>query len=206
LQAIVGGGGIGGLTAAIALRRVGVEAVVFERAAALRKIGAGISLWPNAMKALAKLGLHDAVLAVGRPLRPRGQLRSSDGRVFYELPATAMEERFGDATVVVHRAGLQRALLGALEAGTVRLSAEFVGFEQDVEGVISRFADGREERGDFLIGADGLCSTVRARVVATVLPATPVTWPGARWKSSWTIPCRTWPLSSRGVEGSGSGW
>ncbi len=61
------GGGIGGLTAAVALRRAGVEAVVFEKAGELREIGAGISLWANAMKALRKLGLYDTVLAVGKP-------------------------------------------------------------------------------------------------------------------------------------------
>lgn len=61
MRAIVVGGGIGGLSAAIALRWVGVEATVFERAIELREISAGISLWANAMKALRKLGLYDAV-------------------------------------------------------------------------------------------------------------------------------------------------
>ena len=69
MRAIVVGGGIGGLTAAVALRRAGVEAAVFEKAGELREIGAGISLWANAMKALRKLGLYEAVLAVGKPLR-----------------------------------------------------------------------------------------------------------------------------------------
>lgn len=66
VRAIVVGGGIGGLTAAIALRRIGVEVVVFERAGELREIGAGISLWVNAMKALERIGLAEAVRAAGR--------------------------------------------------------------------------------------------------------------------------------------------
>ncbi len=65
-KAIIVGGGIGGLTAAIALRRVGVDAAVFEKAGGLREIGAGISLWVNAMRALERLGLADAVRAAGR--------------------------------------------------------------------------------------------------------------------------------------------
>jgi 2-polyprenyl-6-methoxyphenol hydroxylase-like FAD-dependent oxidoreductase len=67
IRAIVVGGGIGGLSAAIALRQVGVEVAVFEKAGELREIGAGNSLWANAMKALRKLGLYDTVLAVGKP-------------------------------------------------------------------------------------------------------------------------------------------
>lgn len=71
VRAIVVGGGIGGLSAAIALRQVGLEAVVFEKAGELREIGAGISLWANAMKALRKLGLYETVLVVGKPLHPK---------------------------------------------------------------------------------------------------------------------------------------
>jgi 2-polyprenyl-6-methoxyphenol hydroxylase-like FAD-dependent oxidoreductase len=180
LKAIIVGGGIGGLTTAIALRRAGVEAVVFERAPELREIGAGISLWANAMKVLVRLGLYDAVLAAGRPLRPKGQLRSPGGDVFYEIPAVAMEERFGAVTVVVHRADLQKVLLGALDAGALRLGAEVVGLEQDDAGVIARFADGQEERVDFLIGADGLRSAVRARILGDGEPryAGYVAWRG----------------------------
>lgn len=60
-KAVVIGGGIGGLTAAISLRRAGVEAAVFESAPELREVGAGIALWANAAKALRKLGLYEAV-------------------------------------------------------------------------------------------------------------------------------------------------
>lgn len=162
---MVVGGGIGGLTAAVALRRVGVEAVVFEKAGELREIGAGISLWANAMKALQKLGLYEAVLAIGRPLRPKGELRSPNGEVFYEIPAAAMEERFGGVTAVVHRADLQKTLHAALGEEAIRLGAEVTGFEQDKGGVVARFAGGREERCELLIGADGLHSVVRRQLL-----------------------------------------
>ncbi len=165
MKAVVIGGGIGGLSAAIALRRSGMEATVFERAGELREIGAGISLWANAMKALRKLGVHDVVWAAGRPLQPGGELRSASGEVFYEVSAAAMEERFGDVTLALHRADLQEALLGALDADAVYLDAEFRGFEQDEKGVVARFAGGRFVRGDLLVGADGLRSTVRARLL-----------------------------------------
>ena len=163
---MVVGGGIGGLTAAVALRRAGVEAVVFEKAGELREIGAGISLWANAMKALQKLGLYEAVLAIGRPLRPKGELRSPNGEVFYEIPAAAMEERFGGVTAVVHRADLQKTLHAALGEEAIRLGAEVTGFEQDKGGVVARFAGGREERCELLIGAEGLNSVVGRRALS----------------------------------------
>ena len=165
MRAMVIGGGIGGLTAAVALRRAGVEAVVFEKAGELREIGAGISLWANAMKALQKLGLYEAVLAVGKPLRPKGELRSPNGEVFYAIPAAAMEERFGGVTTVVHRADLQKTLHAALGEEAIRLGAEVTGFEQDKGGVVAHFAGGREERCELLIGADGLHSVVRRQLL-----------------------------------------
>lgn len=165
MRAIVVGGGIGGLSAAIALRQVGLEAVVFEKAGELREIGACISLWANAMKALRKLGLYETVLAVGKPLHPKGELRSPNGRVFYEMPSAVMEERFGGTTVVVHRADLQKTLCAALGREAIRPGAEVTGFEQDKGGVVARFAGGREERCELLIGADGLHSTIRVQLL-----------------------------------------
>jgi FAD-dependent urate hydroxylase len=180
MRAIVVGGGIGGLSAAIALRQVGVEVVVFEKAGELREIGAGVSLWANAMKALRKLGLYDTVLAVGKPLRPKGELRSPNGRVFYEMPAPAMEKRFGGATVVVHRADLQKALCAALGEDAIHPGAEVTGFEQDKGSVVARFAGGREERCELLVGADGLHSAIRGQLLGDGPPlyAGYVAWRG----------------------------
>ncbi len=161
-RAIVIGGGIGGLTAAIALRRAGVDAVVFERASELREIGAGISIWVNAMKALEKLELADAVRAAGRQ-EIGGTVRTSSGETLSEIPSDVLEKRFGP-NVVLRRPGLQRALLAALSDGAVRLDAGCVGFRQDSSGVTALFAGGREERGDLLVGADGLSSVVRKQL------------------------------------------
>jgi FAD-dependent urate hydroxylase len=182
MRAIVVGGGIGGLSAAIALRQVGVEVVVFEKADELREIGAGISLWVNAMKALRKLGLYDTVLAIGKPLHPKVELRSPDGRAFYEMPSPAIEERFGGTTVVVHRADLQKALCAALGREAIRPGAEVTGFEQDKKGAVARFSGGREERCELLIGADGLHSTIRGQLLGDGRLSTPATWPGVGWR------------------------
>src|ERR1043165_4130243 len=85
MKAIIIGGGIGGLSAAIALRRVGIKPLVFEQAEALREIGAGLTFWTNGLEALAALGVAEGVLAVSSPVS-RFEQRNSRGDVLMVLP------------------------------------------------------------------------------------------------------------------------
>jgi len=161
-KAIVVGGGIGGLAAALALRRVGVEVVVFERAAELREVGAGVSLWANAVRSLRALGVYGEVREAGVELG--GEIRTWKGRLLGRIPARELKRRFGDTNIALHRADLQRILLDALPEGAVHAGAALVGFEQDDGRVVANLSDGREHTGDLLLGADGLRSAVRARL------------------------------------------
>lgn len=163
LKAIIVGGGIGGLSAAIALRRAGVEAVVFERAPEPREVGTGVGLWSNAVGVLKKLGLYETVRGLGAEIG--AEIRSWRGRKLFELSVEELRQRYGEANLLVHRADLQSALLSALPEEAVRFGAHFVSFSQDGAGVRARFADGRKERGDLLVGADGLRSSVRATLL-----------------------------------------
>jgi 2-polyprenyl-6-methoxyphenol hydroxylase-like FAD-dependent oxidoreductase len=162
-RALIVGGGIGGLAAAVALGRAGVEPVVFERAPELQEIGAGISLWANATRALKRLSIYDEVRSSGAA-EIGGELRSWRGEMISQIPAVDLRTRFGGTNLAIHRADLQGAMFSALSPDTVRVGAEFVGFTQNGEDVIARFANGREERGDLLVGADGLHSCVRAQL------------------------------------------
>ncbi len=162
-RAIIVGGGIGGLSAAIALRQLGVESAVFERERELGEIGAGLSLWTNALEAFKSLGLAEAVQALGAPIE-RSLFRSWRGRLLGEIPVAEIGKKFGGRSVCVHRADLQATLLKALGKGVVRLGAQAVGFEQNDAGVTVRFADGREEWGDFLVGADGIHSVIQQKI------------------------------------------
>jgi len=161
------GAGIGGLSAAIALQRRGIEAVIFERTSELKEIGAGIAIAANAMKALDSLGLADVVKHIGA--EPQFyEIRSWRGEMLSKVSVSEQREKLGATSVAVHRADLQAALLqGLAEAGgKVHLGKECVGFEETEGYVRASFASGREERGDLLVGADGLNSTVRERLLA----------------------------------------
>jgi 2-polyprenyl-6-methoxyphenol hydroxylase-like FAD-dependent oxidoreductase len=160
MKAIVIGAGIGGLSAAIALRRAGVEALVFERTRELKELGAGLSLTANATKALNGLGLTDALRGLGIPIGI-AEIRAWRGEVLARIPTWQLDEKVGARSAAVHRADLQGALLRELGDEAVRLGAACRGFEQEGEGVRAFFDDGTEERADLLVGADGLRSTIR---------------------------------------------
>ena len=165
----VAGGGIGGLTAAIALRRAGFEVSVFERAAELREVGVGLLLAANAQRALAKLGLAEAVARLGTPASA-GEIRSWRGKVLASIPAAELEKKIGTPSAAVHRADLQALLAREVGEGTLRLGAEVEAFEQDESGVRVLLADGSRESADILVGADGLRSRVKAGLFASEEP------------------------------------
>jgi 2-polyprenyl-6-methoxyphenol hydroxylase-like FAD-dependent oxidoreductase len=169
VNALVIGAGIGGLAAAIALRRQGIDAHVFERAPKLTEVGAGISLWANAVRALDVLGLGEMVRAASQPYEVAG-LRAADGEVLVTLPADELERQFGVITIIMHRADLLALLQSATPAAGLSLGKTLTAFSQDANGVTATFHDGSNARGDVLIGADGLHSTVRAAVLGDMPP------------------------------------
>jgi 2-polyprenyl-6-methoxyphenol hydroxylase-like FAD-dependent oxidoreductase len=161
MRVIVVGGGIGGLSATIAMRREGHDVVTLEQTAVVEPIGAGITLFDNAMRALDTLGVADAVRNAGSAVADSAIL-TQHGRPLAHLPLDLL-----DGAVAIHRGELQAALLRA--AGSIQLGARVTSIDQTADGVVATLADGSREHGDLLIGADGLRSVVR-RYVA---PATP---------------------------------
>jgi 2-polyprenyl-6-methoxyphenol hydroxylase-like FAD-dependent oxidoreductase len=154
LHALVVGGGIGGLAAGIALRRVGIEATVLEQARDLEVVGAGLGLAANAVQALERLGVADEVQARGAGAETL-VARKPSGATLIELPLAGRE------MLGVHRADLQEALAGALAEG-LRLGAVCTGFRDDGERVTVELGEGEQLQGDVLVGADGLRSKTRA--------------------------------------------
>jgi 2-polyprenyl-6-methoxyphenol hydroxylase-like FAD-dependent oxidoreductase len=154
------GGGIGGLTAALALRQFGFEPQVFEQAPELLEVGSAIIIWPNAMRVLHQLGLSELVRHDGGVLEEARWL-NQDGRLInrFALPETDFP------AIVLHRARLQEELLRALPPDSIHLGYVFESFAQNSDVVVARFTNGRWLEFDLLIGADGLHSHVRAQLL-----------------------------------------
>lgn len=129
----------------------------------MQEVGAGIGVGANGMYALAKLGVSDAVSAVGAPVE-RVEIRTQNGSVLSALTTGPMGRRYGVIATLVHRADLHSALAERLHPDTIRLGSECVGFTQDDSGVTAQFATGEEARGTVLIGADGIYSVVRGQL------------------------------------------
>ena len=163
MKTIVLGAGIGGLTAALALKQKGIDVDVYERSPVLTDVGAGISLWPNALKALYQLGLRPALDGVSF-VSMDGAVRSRDGTVLSRTTADQFIARLGLPVVVFHRGDLLAVLVDAARDVPIHTGHEGQDVEQDANGVTVRFANGACARGDVLIGADGLRSVVRDRV------------------------------------------
>jgi 2-polyprenyl-6-methoxyphenol hydroxylase-like FAD-dependent oxidoreductase len=171
MRVIVAGAGIGGLSAAAALRRAGIEATVFDQVDELGKtlVGGGFHLWVNAIRALREIGLDEAAHDAGAPLT-RTEFCSSRGRSIAHWSLTEIADSLGAFDVGIARQDLVSLLYGAIDQEHVTPSAKLVDFVEDGTGVTARFADGREERGDVLVGADGLRSVIRAKLLGDAEP------------------------------------
>ncbi|MER6137018.1 FAD-dependent monooxygenase [Streptomyces sp. NPDC001815] len=167
-RVLIAGGGIGGIATALALQQQGIDAVVFERAPALRDGGAGLHIWTNGMLALAHLGVADQVAAIA-PAQSECHFATSAGRPIGVWPVGQFVERYGQPTVAIGRSDLHGILRDAVRAPLVT-DAEVTGYTEHLDGVSLHFADGTSEDGDLLIGADGVRSAVRAQLLGPQPP------------------------------------
>src|SRR5579863_6770446 len=153
-SAVVVGGGIGWLTAAVALRRVGWQVTVLERAATFGELGAGITLLSNGLRCLDTIGLGDAVRGSGLPMLALG-MRTAAGRWLsrFDGDGADMEARMGTTAVVVHRAELHKILRDALPATALLAGVATTGIRGGAAGGPAEVAF-RHQDHDALLQAD----------------------------------------------------
>jgi 2-polyprenyl-6-methoxyphenol hydroxylase-like FAD-dependent oxidoreductase len=167
---VVVGGGVGGTSTALALKRMGIDVAVLEQAAAPPATDDGLQIWVNGMAALDRLGVGDELREHGEPMTVQ-ELRSWRGRVLIRVPVAKLAREHGlPQPFVVRRSDLLGALRNALEGGALARGAKAVAVEEDADGAAVLLADGREERAAAVIGADGIASTVRTALFGPTEP------------------------------------
>jgi salicylate hydroxylase len=188
------GGGIGGLTTALALLARGLDVEVYEQAARLGELGAGIQISPNGTRILHALGLEKALATIQvRPLRKEiRHWRTGRTWNWYDLGATT-QQRYGFPHVLLHRGDLHTMLVDAvrrLKPDTIHLTRRCIDVTQDDEHAQVRFENGETMRAAYVIGADGIHSKVRERLFG---PSHPEFTGCVAWRA--LVPMRQLPAS-----------
>jgi salicylate hydroxylase len=161
VRVIIAGGGTGGLAAAIALSKAGIEPLVLEQAPAFTAIGAGLGLYANAMKALTYLGADAHWRQTAARIDVSEQRGLNDDEIITASSIEPRAAKYGEPYYCGHRADLMASLLMALPAECVRTGSRVVAFEETAHDVRVELAGGEEIRGDLLVGADGVRSATR---------------------------------------------
>lgn len=161
--AVVVGGGIGGLAAAIGLRRIGWEVTVVERASTLDDAGAGISLAANGLRALDELGVGEAVRDASRG-QYRGGTRTPRGRRLARMDGAALEDAVGSPIMGIPRSTLHRLLRDSLPAESLHIGSEATSVEQTGPGTVRVRCGDAVLDADLVVAADGIGSKVRSRL------------------------------------------
>ena len=165
------GAGLGGLACAIALRKQGIEAQVYEQASNFRPVGGGLALFPNGLNFLELIepdivkDIKNAGCCVQKIVR-----KNIAGDTVSSSPTTQLREKYGQTIVTIWWWHLQQILASKLPDNSIHLNCQCIDFEQSEQGIIIHFEGGKTARADLLIGADGIQSVVRKTLIGESPP------------------------------------
>src|SRR2546423_5250715 len=183
-RVLIAGGGIAGLTAAVALLRGGMDVTVYEQALELKEVGAGVQLAANGTRVLYALGVGEELKALSCEAQGKEIRHWQTGETWklFDLGPASIE-RYGFPYFTVYRPDLLDVLASAVRRereGAIHLGAKCAGFEQDASSVTLKLANGENIRADALIGADGVHSRIRQALFGPDKPQFTgvISWPG----------------------------
>jgi 2-polyprenyl-6-methoxyphenol hydroxylase-like FAD-dependent oxidoreductase len=162
----IAGGGIAGLTTAIALRKIGITAHVFEASDHIRPVGAGIGLGSNALKAFKAIDLDEDIARAGKSM-PGFSILDEKGKTITE---TRFDTQSKPGNLAIHRANLHAVLLSKLDPETIHIGKKLRNVRQTSDGIQLTFENGSEITTPYLIAADGIHSLVRQKLLSNTAP------------------------------------
>ena len=167
MKGIIIGGGIAGLSTAIALQKIGIQTKVYEAVSEIKTVGAGIWMATNAMQVFGHLGFANRIEQEGMSLN-KVAIADQNLKVIQGTNMENIRQKYGHSITAIHRAKLQRILLEELGNDNVELGKALQSFEEKENSVLAHFKDGSSVEADFLIGAGGIHSNVRKQLFPNV--------------------------------------
>lgn len=159
------GGGIGGLSLAIAMQRKGLQVTVYENAPSIRPLGAGLGLAANAVKAFMEIGISEDILEAGSVLK-KLSIKNQQGKILAHTDSEKISKKYNVVNnFTIHRADLHDVLLRHLNEGSLQLGRCCTDFVQDTSGVKLTFQDGSSAEADYIIACDGIHSFFRKKLI-----------------------------------------
>jgi 2-polyprenyl-6-methoxyphenol hydroxylase-like FAD-dependent oxidoreductase len=162
------GGGIAGLTAAIALNKIGIYPEIFESAPAIRGIGAGLVLAANAIKGFQRLEIADEVIQLGR-LLSSFTLYDEKGKEIIKTNSKEISKKYGADNFTISRATLHKLLLSKLDPARIHPGKQVYSLEKRANAILLKFNDNTSHETDFVVAADGIHSAVRKKLLPEAL-------------------------------------